>query len=435
MESIHPKEIDLGLERVQEVARRLHIDASNAKVITVAGTNGKGSCVATLEKYLHDHGETVGAYTSPHLIRYNERIKINAEEVDDKTLCETFALIDRVREEITLTYFEFSTLAAYYLFNQLNLDYWLMEVGLGGRLDAVNIIDPNVAIITSIDIDHTEWLGDTREAIGREKAGILREGIIALCADENPPETIIEAFRQKKVVGYWYKKDFDLILDNHGCLVSLTNPQGQRESFTSLPCPQLPTPSVSAAVQALRLLGLTIEHAELAAHIQQSLLPGRFEKRVFGNNNIFLDVAHNPAATRRLALNIKEKAHSKLDAIVVMMSNKSHKDSLSPLIDLVDNWNLATMKEVGRAENPENLKNVLLELGVSDNKIYIFDSPESALVNLLEYSDKLKAQSPKKSHYEKHNVDENQCVKKEFSKDILVFGSFYLLGEIYPLVS
>jgi len=193
LETLHPKEIELGLKRVSTVAERMGLLSPTAKVITVAGTNGKGSCVRTMEALLAAQNISCGAYTSPHLRRYNERVRLNAVEASDQALCEAFAEINAARAEISLTYFEFATLAALTLFQKHQLDYWLLEVGLGGRLDAVNILDPDVAVITQIDLDHQEWLGDTREVIAVEKAGILRSGMPCIIADEKPPGTLTAA--------------------------------------------------------------------------------------------------------------------------------------------------------------------------------------------------------------------------------------------------
>ncbi len=414
MESIHPSEIDLGLTRIQEVAKRLGIDSSSAKVITVAGTNGKGSCVATLEKFLCDHNCSVGAYTSPHIIEYNERIKINGFPVEDLELCQAFDKINLARDEITLTYFEFSTLAAYYIFQQKEIDYWLMEVGLGGRLDAVNIIDPDIAIITSIGIDHTEWLGSTREEIGAEKAGILRNGIAAICADEDPPESLKKSFKANDVKGYWIKSDFGYLLKSNHCDVYLTHIDTnqlalKKVSFHNLPKPKLPIPSVLAAFQALTILDFQYSEQYLAFHMKNSVLRGRFDQKECNSKRVVLDVAHNPAATKQLAKNLYNHQISGLNAIVVMMKNKQHRESFAPLLELVDFWHLVSLQDIERAEQPDNLKKVLLELGVSADRINIFNSSKAVFNTLF--------------------IDNNN------TQDILAFGSFYLMGELYPLIT
>ena len=191
-EQLHPRAIDMGLGRARQVYQALNPDAKKPLTITVAGTNGKGSSVAFLEAIYRAQGYRVGAYTSPHILKYNERIKIDAEPVSDELICSAFERIEAFRNAVSLSYFEFGTLAALDIFSRSELDIQLLEVGLGGRLDAVNIIDADVALITSICIDHSEWLGATREAIGYEKAGIFRSGIAAVVGDSEPPQSLLQ---------------------------------------------------------------------------------------------------------------------------------------------------------------------------------------------------------------------------------------------------
>ena len=193
LEQQHPKTIDLGLERAGQVADRLGLRTLGCKVITVGGTNGKGSTVATLVSICRAAGLRVGSYTSPHILHFNERICINDTPVDDVTLVRAFEKIRAVQGDVPLTYFEFTTLAAFLIFREAGLDVAVLEVGLGGRLDAVNLVDADVAVVTSIGIDHIEYLGDTREKIAVEKAGIFRAGRTAICGDDNPPDTLLEA--------------------------------------------------------------------------------------------------------------------------------------------------------------------------------------------------------------------------------------------------
>lgn len=191
-ESLHFTAIDLGLDRCLSVAEKLELLAPRHTVISVAGTNGKGSSAKMLESILRASGYKTGCYTSPHLIRYNERVQINGEEVSDDKLCESFNRIDRARGNISLTYFEFGTLAALDIFQHAEVDVAILEVGLGGRLDAVNCVDADAALVTSIDIDHVDWLGSDRESIGREKAGIYRASAPAICSDSNPPKSLLK---------------------------------------------------------------------------------------------------------------------------------------------------------------------------------------------------------------------------------------------------
>ncbi|MCX7103142.1 MAG: Mur ligase family protein, partial [Methylobacter sp.] len=207
-ESLHHLYIDLGLERAAQVFKVLAPDYIKPPTITIAGTNGKGSTVAYLEAIYTAEGYRVGSYSSPHILKYNERIKIDGVPVSDEQICEAFARIDEARGDTTLSYFEFGTLAALDIFRRAQVDIQLLEVGLGGRLDAVNIIDPDLAIVTSISIDHSDWLGHTREAIGLEKAGIFRAGIPAITGDLEPPESLINWALEQCTVLCCIGKDF-----------------------------------------------------------------------------------------------------------------------------------------------------------------------------------------------------------------------------------
>lgn len=229
-ENLNPKEIDLGLDRVSAVLKSLKFSADFfCPVITVAGTNGKGSTVAFIESILHQSDMSVGCYTSPHLFKYNERIRINQQPVSDEVLCEAFEVVDQARknpatDDIPLTYFEFGTLAALVIFKRFNVDVALLEVGLGGRLDAVNVIDADVSVITSIDIDHVDWLGDDIELIAREKAGIMRSKKPSVVGFLNPPESLLEHAQQHNVpllrLGHDYcTRDYLIITGNSEQLV------------------------------------------------------------------------------------------------------------------------------------------------------------------------------------------------------------------------
>ena len=197
LETLHPNEMELGLERVSQVADTLGLLPLSSPVVTVAGTNGKGSTVAVLESLLRECGFRPGAFTSPHFLRFNERIRVDGNEAQDEQLIAAFEAIEGVRDGVSLTYFEFSTLAALMVFEREEVDYVLLEVGLGGRLDSANMVDADIAVITSIDLDHQDWLGDTRGVIAREKAGIMREGKPVVIADPEPPGELLEVARDR----------------------------------------------------------------------------------------------------------------------------------------------------------------------------------------------------------------------------------------------
>jgi len=249
-ETLHSQKIELGLERISEVAKDMGVCSPKCRTIVVAGTNGKGSIVMTLESIFHHAGYRVGAYTSPHLLHYNERIRVNQKNVDDDDLCNAFHKVDTSRGDTSLSYFEFGTLAAMQIFSESELDVAIYEVGLGGRLDAVNILDADVAIVSSIGIDHVQWLGSTRESIGFEKAGVFRTNQPAICGDTEPPNSLIE---------YANKIDAELVLINQDYSYEK---QGDIWSFKSknISWQGLPMPSLYGDAQlgnaATALMGL-----------------------------------------------------------------------------------------------------------------------------------------------------------------------------------
>ncbi len=367
-ESCHPCAIDLGLERVRQVAETLGLLRPTATVITVAGTNGKGSCVATLTALLQETGHRTGCFSSPHLIRYNERIRIDGHEVTDDELCAAFDAIDRARAEISLTYFEFNTLAALYLFARSSLDYWILEVGLGGRLDATNIIDANIAVITSIDRDHEEWLGSDRETIGREKAGICRPGRSVVCSDPSPPQSLLEVVRSLGC-------DLFTLGDRFG--FDATGFRTHRRHLSGRV--DLPPASVAAALQVFELLQLwrDQDHAEaLVARLRNLGLPGRFEQVMCGTTPVTLDVAHNPAAMKFLVSRLQQVyPQEPLHLVIAMMADKNIEECLAELVPVAAHWYLAAMPDLPRAANCSRLETAI-PAGVP---VHSFASVESAL--------------------------------------------------------
>jgi dihydrofolate synthase/folylpolyglutamate synthase len=352
LETCHPQEIDLGLERVNKVAQSLELSFTGAKVVTVAGTNGKGSCVALLSSLLTAAGYRTAAYTSPHLLNYNERIVIAGEAVDDGEIVAAFDRIDRARQSTSLTYFEFGTLAALDIFNRHELDVIILEVGLGGRLDAVNIIDPDVAVISSIAIDHQDWLGDDREKIGWEKAGIIRRDKPLVCGDLDPPESIGRAVIEAGARLYQR--------DEHFHVLGLPNKrwqwQGQGQGLDAdscrldnLPQPVLSIDNVATALQAIELLGLPIDSSVFQT-LPSIKLPGRFEQRVHRGHQLVLDVAHNPAAARNLASCLQHTGGpGRTFALLAMMGDKDCDGLVGALESSVDAWYVVDLKDISRA--------------------------------------------------------------------------------------
>ncbi|HET6905839.1 MAG TPA: bifunctional tetrahydrofolate synthase/dihydrofolate synthase [Rhodanobacteraceae bacterium] len=297
---IHARGIDLGLDRVREVRQRMRAPPIARTVITVGGTNGKGSTVAFLEAMLRAGGLRVGAYTSPHILNYNERVRIDGSDARDDALVAAFERIEAARSGTPLTYFEFGTLAALDLFARANMDVALLEVGLGGRLDAVNVVDADAAIVTTVDLDHMEYLGNDRESIGREKAGIFRAGRPAIIGDADPPQSLPDEARRIGArmlrAGHEYTAE---VQGDHWKWRS-------GETALELPIPALAAPSqianAAAAIAALHALRdrAAWDPRTIAQGVRGAKVAGRLQ-RIADSPQVIVDVAHNPQAARELA--------------------------------------------------------------------------------------------------------------------------------------
>lgn len=343
-ETLHPYAVELKLERIRAVLYRLMPALPSYRVITVGGTNGKGSCVALLEAILRTAGYRVGAYTSPHLVRYNERIRINGVDADDAAICEAFARIDAARNDTTLTYFEFGTLAALDLFQAAAVDVAILEVGLGGRLDAVNVLDADAALVVSIDIDHVEWLGPDRDSIGYEKAGIYRAHRPAICGDPQPPQRLLEQARTLHADLRQAGRDYHF--ERTGATWRWWDQQLQ---FNELPLPALTgahqldnAAAVIATLVSLRDC-LSIQLDDIRAGLMRVHLPGRFQV-VAGPVEWILDVAHNPHAAKVLAASLRERSSSgRTLAIVGLLADKDAEGIIQALAGVIDAWYPATL--------------------------------------------------------------------------------------------
>ena len=355
LESIHPTEIDLGLDRVLVVLRRLFRKNPTARVITVAGTNGKGSTVATLEALLQAAGRRTGAYTSPHLQKYNERVRIDGLDIDDAILIAAFEKVEAARGSVTLTYFEFGTLAAFVALNESGVQDWVLEVGLGGRLDAVNVIDADLAIITSIDIDHVAFLGDNREVIGFEKAGILRPGIPAVVADEDPPRSVLQQAAAQKVALVRAGHEYTIQEVVTGPGESAVTLHVQDDSYR-LPSGPLPVQSVAAAVMALRSLEPEMDQAAIEAALVRVKAPGRFE-RLGRKPDLYVDVGHNPHAAKWLSARLQalKSKGQKVHAVYAALEDKDVEGVAHAMASAVDHWFLAGL-DVDRGLGSETLR-------------------------------------------------------------------------------
>jgi dihydrofolate synthase/folylpolyglutamate synthase len=364
-EELHFTAIELGLDRCTAVAENMGLLNPDFTVISVAGTNGKGSSVTMMESILGNSGYKTGCYTSPHLIRYNERIKLDGVEVSDEMLCESFSRIDQARGGITLTYFEFGTLAALDIFHQENIDVALLEVGLGGRLDAVNCLDADVALVTSIDLDHMQWLGPDRETIGREKAGIFRGDKSAICSDPHPPATVLEYAEEIGATLYIPGRDFNYQLsEDHWSW------QWDSVIYENLPRPdQYNSCQIQNAAGVLMVLNtltskLPIKAGAIEKGLENFSLIGRFQMLTEGTQ-IILDVAHNNQSAKMLVHNLKQFPNSgKTHIIIGMLKDKDRNSILGELIEIADYWHTVTISNP-RGTDSETIKNELLDLGVT----------------------------------------------------------------------
>lgn len=363
-EGLHPRVIDLGLDRAGGIFSQLNPQRIKPPTITVAGTNGKGSCIAYLEAIYRAQGYKVGAYTSPHILHYNERIKIDGRPVADEPICAAFERIDEIRGDTTLSYFEFGTLAALDIFWRSGVDIQLLEVGLGGRLDAVNIIDADVAIVTSICIDHVDWLGETRELIGREKAGIFRAGMPAIIGDVDPPRSLFEVAAEKKTAVCCIGQDFSYHKTDNGW-----DWLGPAHHLTDLPLPGLSgehqfrnASSVLAAIDAFNPV-VPVEEAAIRQGLQNVTLNGRFQL-VPGDIPVLLDVSHNPQAVRTLFDYLQQNfAETRILAVFAMMQDKDIGGVVKIIQPVIKQWYLAPL-ENPRAASEEVMMSCFREQGI-----------------------------------------------------------------------
>ena len=344
-ETLHPEKIDLRLDRVAAVGERMALLQPAHTVITVAGTNGKGSSVALLDAILRAAGYRVGSYTSPHILHYNERIRLDGKAVGDAALCEAFEHIDQARGNTTLTYFEFGTLAALAIFKQSAPDVAILEVGMGGRLDAVNIVKPDAALVTSISIDHRRWLGNDRETIGREKAAIFRPGRPAICSDPQPPASLEET--ATRVGAEWYALGRQYSFEAAG---NRWHWHGSACNHDKLPLPALPGAhqlnNAAGVLMVLEALGDTrpVTRQAIEEGLQAVDLAGRCQI-VPGTVETVFDVAHNPDSARTLVQVLQERPLAGRTRLVLgMLEDKDVERFTTTLAPLVDDWYLASLE-------------------------------------------------------------------------------------------
>lgn len=403
LEQLHPSAIDMGLERSRQVALQLGLTRPAPQVITVTGTNGKGSTCAFVAALLQAQGLKVGVYSSPHLIRYNERVKVQGVEATDLELCDAFAAVEAARGDVTLTYFEMGTLAAFWLFEQARLDAVVLEVGLGGRLDAVNLVDADLALVTSIGVDHAEYLGDTRESVAFEKAGIFRAGCPALCGDPAPPEPLLAKARELGCPLLLRGRDFDLSIgDDSWDWRGVAD--GERVELRGLPLLDLPMQNAALALQAFALLGYPLQPDVTGKVLAEARLAGRLDRRVVSwhgkSLNLLLDVGHNPHAAQFLGQRLaRQPVGGKRRAVFGLLGDKDLDGVVAHLAPVIEEWAVAPLP-TSRSRPAEELQAALQNLGA---RVTSYQSIALAL--------------------------EAQCAHATPDDEILLFGSFYCVAE------
>lgn len=409
LEQLHPTEIEMGLQRIRDVAGRLKLGKPADKVVTVTGTNGKGSTCAYLAALCRAQGLRVGVYSSPHFLHYNERIQVEGEAASDELICRAFGAIEEVRGDVSLTYFEMGTLAAFWVFSQAQLDVVILEVGLGGRLDAVNIVDPDVAVVTGIALDHADWLGNTREDVAREKAGIFRAGVPAVCGDLDPPQSLLDQAAELGAPLYLRGRDFDLGLTDtewhwHGQAAST-------ESLTlkGMPLPSLPVENASVALQAFALLGLPLDE-KVGVALQQTRLTGRLQQiklqTTTGERRLVLDVAHNPQAATYVADWLRQRPlKGQRYAVFGALSDKDVDGVLVAMRGMFARWDIAGLP-TSRSFSLVELEQHLQQAG---EPYQTHDGIQAALLACLQDS----------------TADD----------EILVFGSFFTVAQALEFLS
>ncbi len=369
LEQLHPSSIELGLERVKSVAERLELLQPAPYIFTVAGTNGKGTTCRTLEMILLAANKRVGVYSSPHLLRFTERVRINNQESTPSDTVNAFAAIEKARGDVSLTYFEYATLAALYQFKQAQLDIVILEVGLGGRLDATNIVDADIAIITTIGIDHVEYLGNTRESIGQEKAGIFKPKSIAVVGEPEIPSSILDVAHAINCPIFAVNKDWsyqqiDKLFWQFNSSI---------KQYKNLPIPHVPLANAATAIAALSYSPFSITQKQIDSALEKTSLIGRFQI-IQSSPTVIVDVAHNPHAASYLVKQIELLKQQQLKVgkvrfVIGMLKDKDIKSTLS--IFNADQWYCASLYGE-RGCNADILKQFLQEENVAN--IATFDS-------------------------------------------------------------
>jgi len=452
IESFHPEEIEMGLRRIKAVAESESLACLNftCPVISVAGTNGKGSTVECLTQLALAHGLKVGTYTSPHLFHFNERIRLQGEAIEDSLLIDAFKRVDAARQSTALSFFEFTTLAALSIFQDASLDILILEVGLGGRLDAVNIVNSTLSVITSIGLDHEAWLGNSRELIAKEKAGIARAGSLCVIGEVDAPLSLEKSLKEIGALPRFINRDFSIecitsdklassspnastlntyprqfetlnvsFTDSHirdlsvGSLNSAANPDANCNANTqhqNIIHQSVAPQNLGLALASYHYLGLTLKNQKVIRAVQNTQLKARFQIVDLGDRGeVIFDLTHNPAGAEFFVQQLQQHFHLKNSVGVVtglfgVMADKDIRGTLKPLMPIVDNWLLCDI-DSERAEKATILKKILADLATASPKsvsVGGFNAVDLALVEYLKHA------------------KENDC--------LLVFGSFYTVA-------
>ncbi|MEG3753527.1 bifunctional tetrahydrofolate synthase/dihydrofolate synthase [Psychromonas arctica] len=402
LEQLHPNAIELGLQRITEVGKRLNLIHFDAQVITVAGTNGKGTTCAYLEKILLDAGYKVGVYSSPHIHRYNERLRVNGLELDDSAHCDAFAIIENTRDTISLSYFEYATLSCLYLLQQAKCDYILLEVGLGGRLDATNMVESDVSVVTTIGIDHIDWLGSDREKIGFEKAGVFRANKPAICGELDVPQSIIDHADSISAQLKLASRDFSFTMldEQHWSW------NGQNV-LSPIKQTLMPIQNASTALATIEALGITIAPEKLITSVENAALAGRLQAIEGYDCDFYIDVAHNPQSAQYLATQVKRlkqfKPSCKVHAVVGMLSDKDMTATLSAINSEIDEYHFIDL-DCYRGASASQLLNAYQSSKHNNHNVTCYENVLSAV---------------------------DKVVKNVSTSDIvIVFGSFHTVSDI-----
>lgn len=397
--SLHPVEVELGLERIIPVANKLAVTEFNCPVIVIGGTNGKGSCVALMDSIYRAAGYQVGCYTSPHLLSFNERIMINQQAVSDEELCQAFAQVEEARADQNLTCFEFYTLATLLILQNSKLDVVLLEVGLGGRLDAVNIVKRDLSLISTISYDHMDRLGNDLNDIAREKAGIFSPHIPAVCGSKIIPPIVKEYARQIDAPLYCLNQDY-----RYQASDQTWNFESAKSKLENLPLPSLLLQNAATVLMGVTLLQklLPVDRIAIEQGLISARVPGRFEV-IKRQKSYILDVAHNPESAEALAQQLKAAGYHRVQAVVSILTDKDIIGTLKPLQDLVSAWYVAGLPDTPRGANSAEMMTAVR--AISTEPCYNCATVEQAF---------------------------NQAAANE--APVLVFGSFYTVAAVKKII-